>query len=256
MSSSNVNLSSHYCDSQGYARDTPGNQELVAESQTAIPAEIALQEGVTSACEAIPATKEGPSKKNNKRTLVKGANPPTSSEAAPGTKGYGCSSSQGMVPLEKADRPKFPPTDDTFPALEKLRQLFRHKLHWKIFYEERVLIRVGLIHDKEFDSSENLIPWGDILLAAKETTPPNTIPLASMRDKRPIAFKKVKVEKKVALSPLPSLTAELTPRPSLATNLTSHSSPSRPIQMPHTPPLLMWTCLTSLLPLLLQERGL
>ncbi|GAA0143436.1 hypothetical protein LIER_04123 [Lithospermum erythrorhizon] len=30
-------------------------------------------------------------------------------------------------PLEKADRPKSPPTDDTFAALEKLRRIFTHK---------------------------------------------------------------------------------------------------------------------------------
>ncbi|GAA0150377.1 hypothetical protein LIER_09330 [Lithospermum erythrorhizon] len=46
-----------------------------------------------------------------------------------------------------------------------------------------------------------------------------------MRGKRPIAFKKVKVVKKVASSPHPSTTAELPPRPSSSVNLTSYSSP-------------------------------
>ncbi|GAA0183122.1 hypothetical protein LIER_30594 [Lithospermum erythrorhizon] len=64
------------------------------------------------------------------------------------------------VPLEKADNLRSPLTNDTFVALEKLRRIFKHKLHWKSFYEEGVLIRTGLIHDKEFDLYENPIPWG------------------------------------------------------------------------------------------------
>ncbi|GAA0144551.1 hypothetical protein LIER_04970 [Lithospermum erythrorhizon] len=40
------------------------------------------------------------------------------------------------VSLEKADRPKSPPTDETFPTLEKMRRIFTHKMHLKIFYEE------------------------------------------------------------------------------------------------------------------------
>ncbi|GAA0151241.1 hypothetical protein LIER_10001 [Lithospermum erythrorhizon] len=150
MSSSHVNLSS---DLQSYARDTPANQEFVDESQTATPAEIALQEGLTFACEAIQATKAGLSKKKKKRILVKGANLPPSSEATPGDK---AGSSQDK--------------------------------------------------DKQGDCS------------------PNTVPLADMPGKRPIAFKKVKVVNKVASSPRPSTTAGLPPRPSPATNI-AHSSP-------------------------------
>ncbi|GAA0165164.1 hypothetical protein LIER_20636 [Lithospermum erythrorhizon] len=110
MSSNQVNLSSDHSDSPSYPRDTPANQEFVAESQTATPAEIALQEvilynprkgllclilsntpnspcqEITFACEAIRATKEGLAKKKKKRTLVKGANIPSSSEAVPGDK--------------------------------------------------------------------------------------------------------------------------------------------------------------------------
>ncbi|GAA0166174.1 hypothetical protein LIER_21393 [Lithospermum erythrorhizon] len=86
MSSSHVNLSSDHSDSQSYARDTPVNQELVDESQTATPAEIVFQEGITSAREVIQATKEGLSKKKKKKTLVKGENLPSSSDAAPGDK--------------------------------------------------------------------------------------------------------------------------------------------------------------------------
>ncbi|GAA0165333.1 hypothetical protein LIER_20767 [Lithospermum erythrorhizon] len=66
---------------------------------------------------------------------------------------------------------------------------------------------------------------GEILLAAKETAPPNTVPLESMQGKRPIAFNKVKVMKKVASSPRPSTTAELPPRPAQVANPTPHSSP-------------------------------
>ncbi|GAA0171632.1 hypothetical protein LIER_25618 [Lithospermum erythrorhizon] len=74
MSSSHVTLSSGHSDSQNYATDTPTNQELVDELRTAYPAEVALQEGVTSACEAIRATKVGLTKKKKKKmTLVKGA---------------------------------------------------------------------------------------------------------------------------------------------------------------------------------------
>ncbi|GAA0187051.1 hypothetical protein LIER_34339 [Lithospermum erythrorhizon] len=119
-------------------------------------------QGITSVCEAIQATKEGLSKKKKKRTLVKGENIPSSSEAGPGDK---AASTKGK--------------------------------------------------DKQ----------GDILLAAKETTPPNTVPLTSMRGKRPIAFKKVKVVKKVASSPHPFSTAELPLRPTPAANLSPHSSP-------------------------------
>ncbi|GAA0167478.1 hypothetical protein LIER_22404 [Lithospermum erythrorhizon] len=109
MSSSHVSLSSDHSDSQNYARDTPANQELVDESRTATPPEVALQEvifnlwehvrgalsftnmtpllcqGVTSVCEAIHATKVGIAKKK-KRTFVKGANLLISSEAAAGNK--------------------------------------------------------------------------------------------------------------------------------------------------------------------------
>ncbi|GAA0144552.1 hypothetical protein LIER_04971 [Lithospermum erythrorhizon] len=79
MSSSHVNLSSNHSDSQSYTRDTLVNQEFVNESQAATPTKIALQEA-------------GLSKRKNKRTLVKGANLPPSSEAAPGDK---AGSSQG-----------------------------------------------------------------------------------------------------------------------------------------------------------------
>ncbi|GAA0167244.1 hypothetical protein LIER_40340 [Lithospermum erythrorhizon] len=66
---------------------------------------------------------------------------------------------------------------------------------------------------------------GDILLAAKEIAPPNTVPLASIRGKRPISFKKVKVVKKVASSPRPSSTTELPLRPTPTANFSPHSSP-------------------------------
>ncbi|GAA0165163.1 hypothetical protein LIER_20635 [Lithospermum erythrorhizon] len=118
---------------------------------------------------------------------------------------------KAWIPLEKADMPKYHPTDDTFAALEKLRKIFTHKMHWKILCEEG-LTMISFCTE-------------DILLAAKETAPPNTVPLASMRGKRPIASKKVKVVKKVASSPHPSSTAELPLRPTPAANLSLYSSP-------------------------------
>ncbi|GAA0186316.1 hypothetical protein LIER_33604 [Lithospermum erythrorhizon] len=106
------------------------------------------------------------------------------------------------VPLEKADRLKSPPTDETFAALEKLRRIFTHKMHWKIFCKKGILIGAGLIHDNEFDLSGNPIPLG----------------------KRLIAFKKVKAVKKVASSPCPSTAVVFPPRPAPATNI-AYSSP-------------------------------
>ncbi|GAA0155696.1 hypothetical protein LIER_13369 [Lithospermum erythrorhizon] len=103
--------------------------------------------------------------------------------------------------MEKADRPKFPPTDDTSAILEKLRGIFRHKLHWKIFYNEGVLIGADLVHDKEFNLSGDPFPWGEILLAEKETALPNNVPLADMRGKRTIALKRVKAISKEFLTP-------------------------------------------------------
>ncbi|GAA0174190.1 hypothetical protein LIER_27632 [Lithospermum erythrorhizon] len=47
---------------------------------------------------------------------------------------------KAWVPLANSDRPKSAPTDDAFAALEKLRWIFRHKMHWKIFCREGVLI--------------------------------------------------------------------------------------------------------------------
>ncbi|GAA0156144.1 hypothetical protein LIER_38221 [Lithospermum erythrorhizon] len=82
MSSSRMNLSSDHSDSPDYPRDTPTNQEFVAESQTATPSEVARQEGVTSACEVIHATKVGLRKKKKKKTLVKMASLPSACEAA------------------------------------------------------------------------------------------------------------------------------------------------------------------------------
>ncbi|GAA0171398.1 hypothetical protein LIER_25438 [Lithospermum erythrorhizon] len=100
------------------------------------------------------------------------------------------------TPLIKSDRPKFPLTDEISASLEKMRRIFWNRVHWKVFCEEGVLIGAGLIHDKEFELFGNPIPWGEILLAAKDTTLPNTVSFAEMRGKRPIAFKKVKVVKK------------------------------------------------------------
>ncbi|GAA0150282.1 hypothetical protein LIER_09258 [Lithospermum erythrorhizon] len=168
MSSNQVDLSS-----------VPANQEYIAELQTTIHAEVALQEGIASACEAIHATKESLIKKKKKRTLVKGAN-------------------------------LHAPKDRTTRSKGKDKQ-------------------------------------GEILLAAKETAPPNTVPPESMLGRRPIAFKKVKVVKKAASSPRPSATAELPPRQTPSTNQTPHSSPavvepssssfSPPdMDLPHNPP--------------------
>ncbi|GAA0148252.1 hypothetical protein LIER_42989 [Lithospermum erythrorhizon] len=110
MSSNQVDRSSDHSDSQNYARGTLANQELVDESQTSTPAKVALQEvrlafhrmfirfssssnvtlfcsqGISTACEAIQATKAGLTKKKKKKTLVKGANVPFASRAAPGDK--------------------------------------------------------------------------------------------------------------------------------------------------------------------------
>ncbi|GAA0161568.1 hypothetical protein LIER_17851 [Lithospermum erythrorhizon] len=139
-----------------------------------LPAEIALQKGISSACEAIQATKADLMKKK-KRTLVKGANLRASSEAAPVDK---AGSSQGK--------------------------------------------------DKQ----------GEILLVAKDTTPPppppNTVPLASIRGKRPISFKKVKVVNKVASLPYPSTPVDLPLRSSLAVFEPSPSSFSHfDMDLPH-----------------------
>ncbi|GAA0155246.1 hypothetical protein LIER_13015 [Lithospermum erythrorhizon] len=156
----------------------------MAECQMATPAEIALQEGISSACEAVPATQASPAKKKMKRGLG----------------GIGARVPRVWVPLKKVDRPRSPPTDDTFTALEKLRRIFRHKMDWKIFYEEGVLIGADLIYDKKFELSRNPITWGDIMLHRRRLPPPpNTVPLMSMPVKRPIAFKKVKVVKKGGL---------------------------------------------------------
>ncbi|GAA0169848.1 hypothetical protein LIER_24236 [Lithospermum erythrorhizon] len=154
---------------------------------------------------------------------------------------------RAWVPLARADRPKSPPTEETFAALEKLKRIFRQKMHWMIFYKEEVLVGADQVHDREFDLSRNPIPWSEILLAAKETAHPNTVPLESMRGKKPIAFKKVKVVKKAASSPRPSVTADLPLRQDPSANLTPHSSPavvepspssfSPPdMDLPHDPP--------------------
>ncbi|GAA0156165.1 hypothetical protein LIER_13718 [Lithospermum erythrorhizon] len=160
MFSNQVDLSSDRSGSQNYARDTPANQEFVSESQAATPAETALQEGIVSACEAIHANAAGLTKKKKKKTLVNGADLPTPSKAAPHDKasslkgkekqgGMDARVPKAWVPLVKADRPKSPLTEDTFAAMENLRRIFRHKMHWKIFCKE-----------------------GEILLATKETVPP------------------------------------------------------------------------------------
>ncbi|GAA0142052.1 hypothetical protein LIER_42701 [Lithospermum erythrorhizon] len=105
MSSNQVDLSSDHSDSPNYATDTPANQEFVAESQTATPAETIIQEvifvslvtvqrvlafanatlslcqGIASGCEAIHANTASLTKKK-KRTLVKEANLSASSAAA------------------------------------------------------------------------------------------------------------------------------------------------------------------------------
>ncbi|GAA0149157.1 hypothetical protein LIER_08404 [Lithospermum erythrorhizon] len=100
------------------------------------------------------------------------------------------------VDAKRADRPRAEPTDDTFVALAKLKTFFWQKLHWKIFCEEGVMIAANLVPDHEFDTSGNPIPWAPILLAAKDTFLPNSVPLDRMKGKRPIAFKKLKVVKK------------------------------------------------------------
>ncbi|GAA0145192.1 hypothetical protein LIER_36085 [Lithospermum erythrorhizon] len=64
-----------------------------------------------------------------------------------------------------------------------------------------------------------------ILMAVKDTTPPNTVPLAEMMGKRLIAFKKVKVVK-MPSSPRHSTTAELPPRSSPGADLPTRSSPA------------------------------
>ncbi|GAA0147409.1 hypothetical protein LIER_07117 [Lithospermum erythrorhizon] len=85
MSSSNVHHSSDHYDSLGYARETPANQEVIAESQPATPAEIALQEGVISADDTIQATKAGVTKKKNK-ALIKVANHSSAGDKAASSK--------------------------------------------------------------------------------------------------------------------------------------------------------------------------
>ncbi|GAA0144150.1 hypothetical protein LIER_04667 [Lithospermum erythrorhizon] len=151
---------------------------------------------------------------------------------------------KAWVLVEKADRPNFPPTDDTSTALEKLRRIFRHKLHWNIFREEGVLIGADLVHDREFDLSRDP---GEILLAAKETALPNIVPLVDMRGKRPIAFKRVKAVKKAASSPRPSFIAELPPRPSASVNQTPTLHWPLLSQVPHPSLLLMCVCLLRIL---------
>ncbi|GAA0147537.1 hypothetical protein LIER_36534 [Lithospermum erythrorhizon] len=160
------------------------------------------KKGVTSAYEVIHATKVGLTKK--KRSFVKGANLPISSEAAVRNKGgMDARVPKAWVPSEKAVRPKCPPTDETSVALEKLRRIFKQRVHWRIFCEEGVLVGAALIHDQGFDLSGNLILWGEILLAAKET-----------------------VVKKAASSPRPSTTVELPPSRAQVANPTPHSSPT------------------------------
>ncbi|GAA0156396.1 hypothetical protein LIER_13907 [Lithospermum erythrorhizon] len=167
MSYNRVNLSSDDSDSQSYSIDTPANQELVDESQTATPVEIALLEEVTSACEAIHATKVGPHEEEKVEDPCKGSESPCFQRCCPKDKDANSKGKEkqsrvpkAWVPVEKTDRPKFPPADDTFAALKKLRKIFRHKLHWKIFCEEGVLIGADLIYDREFDLSGDPIPWG------------------------------------------------------------------------------------------------
>ncbi|GAA0158594.1 hypothetical protein LIER_38691 [Lithospermum erythrorhizon] len=109
------------------------------------------------------------------------------------------------VDVKKADRPKAEPTQETFAALAKLKAFFQQKMHWKFFCEEGVLIAANLVHDQEFDTSGNPIPWARILLAAKDTFLPNAMPLERMKGKRPIALNKVKVVKKGGASPGPSI---------------------------------------------------
>ncbi|GAA0168380.1 hypothetical protein LIER_40555 [Lithospermum erythrorhizon] len=309
MSSHHVDLTSDHSDSQNYARDTPVDQGLVDESQTATSAEISLQEGIEAACEMIHTATTGlaQKKKKKKRSLVLGVKFPSPSEATPsvlasGSKGKekealnrapgqvhplgwlyitvfhvicgivrvkpniplfcqlftvthtGVTTSlspakrwnifvddkprkvaetrwhplwfllkEGMysrvpkrwINVKNADRPKAEPTQETSAALVKLKAFFLEKMHWKTFCEEGVLIAVDLVHDQEFDTSGNPIPWVGILLAANDTFLPNAVPLERMRGKRPIAFKKLKVVKKGVVSPGPS--AGVTPA--------QHSSP-------------------------------
>ncbi|GAA0185883.1 hypothetical protein LIER_33171 [Lithospermum erythrorhizon] len=146
MSSSNVNLSSDHSDSQGYARDTPANQEFVAESQMATPTEIALQEaGLTK------------KKKKKKKTLIKEVNISASSGDVPRDKA--ASSKGGMdkrvpkasTPLIKADRPKFPLTDEFSASLEKLRRIFRNKEKRPIAFKKVKLV-------KKVPTSADLLP--------------------------------------------------------------------------------------------------
>ncbi|GAA0184490.1 hypothetical protein LIER_31778 [Lithospermum erythrorhizon] len=85
------------------------------------------------------------------------------------------------LPPGADQRLKFPLTDEISISLEKLRGIFKNKVHWTIFCEEGVLIGAG-----------------EILLTAKDTVPPKTIPLADMKGKRHIAFKKEKVLKRKA----------------------------------------------------------
>ncbi|GAA0184293.1 hypothetical protein LIER_31581 [Lithospermum erythrorhizon] len=241
MSSNQVDLSSDHRDSQNYVRDTPANQELVDESQTSTFSKITLQEvrlalhrmfirfsssaivtlfcsqGISAAYEAIQATKAGLTKTKKKRTLVKEASVPSASGAAPGVKpanlqgkdkqgGMDARVPKAWVPLAKADRPKSPPTDETFAALEKLKRIFRQKMYWKIFYEEGGTALQNIVH------------------------------LGDMKGKRPIAFKRVKGVKKV--DSYPHLASKTIPTPRslpIMVKPNSSSLPPSTTDLPYEP---------------------
>ncbi|GAA0151702.1 hypothetical protein LIER_10363 [Lithospermum erythrorhizon] len=84
MSSNPVELSSEHSDSQNYVRDTPANQRLVDDSQTATSAGPRLGE-VTEAALINPSVAQASSslKKKKKRSLVKGVKVPITGKAIP-----------------------------------------------------------------------------------------------------------------------------------------------------------------------------
>ncbi|GAA0151942.1 hypothetical protein LIER_37390 [Lithospermum erythrorhizon] len=156
-----VDLSSDHSYSKSYARDTLANQELVGESQTSTPAEIALQEGKdmqdedpTIIRKSLPVDVD----QSHLPHLREYFSIPSSIEMRlpSGTDQVWMRESlRRGFPLERADRPRSPPTEETSVALEKLRRTFRQKLHWKIFCEEGKLIGAVIVHDQEYDLSEN-----------------------------------------------------------------------------------------------------
>ncbi|GAA0153212.1 hypothetical protein LIER_11508 [Lithospermum erythrorhizon] len=128
------------------------------------------------------------------------------------------------VPLAKAHKLKSPPTDETFTALEKFKRVFRQKMHWKIFYEERLY----------FSSTNPHFPFVQERFCSQLRA---VFPLADMRGKRPIAFKRVKAVNKVDSSPHPASKTIPTPRSSpIVAEPSSSSLPPSAVDLTYKPP--------------------